>query len=268
MAEACLRTGRHYLDITGELRVFDYLAGLDGRARQAGVMLLPGMGFDVAPTDCLALYLKQKMPEAVRLSLAALSLGGGASHGTLLTVAESLPLGGAVRENGWLVSVPYAARTRQVDFGRGPRELALIPLGDLVTAFTSTGIPNIETYAVLPRRLLRLMYLVRPFIGLAGWQPVQSLLRRAVLSQPTGPTAEARQTGRSLAWGEVVDAQGRTLAALLEMPETYHLTARVLLRAAERVLAGEAQPGFQTPAMLFGADFILEFEGVSRKDLI
>jgi short subunit dehydrogenase-like uncharacterized protein len=267
MAEACLRIRRHYLDITGELRVFETLASQDERARQAGVMLLPGMGYDVVPTDCLALHLKQHMPEAVHLSLATRALGGGASHGTLLTVVESLPLGGALRQDGRLVPVPYAARTRQVDFGRGPRELALIPLGDLVTAFHTTGIPNIETYTALPRALLRGMRLVRPFVRLTGWQPVQRLLRRAVLSQPAGPTPEARHTGRSQAWGEVVDAQGRVLAARLELPETYHLTALTLLRAAEKLLAGEARPGFQTPAGLFGADFILEFEGVSRMDL-
>lgn len=38
-------------------------------------------------------------------------------------------------------------------------------------------------------------------------------------------------------------------------------------RAARRVVAGEVKPGFQTPNLAFGADYILDFDGVAREDL-
>ncbi len=93
MVDACLRTGRHYLDITGEIAVFEALAARDAEAQQEGVMLLPGVGFEVVPSDCLVAHLKQRLPEATHLTLAIGSLGGGLSHGTTLTSIEGLPPG-------------------------------------------------------------------------------------------------------------------------------------------------------------------------------
>lgn len=267
MAEACLHTQRHYLDITGELVVFEYLAGLDEQAKNSGVVLLPGVGFDIVPSDCLALYLKQRLPGAQHLMLATRSLGSGVSQGTALTVVESMHHGGAIRERGQLVKQPYATRTRQVDFGRGPRTVALFPLPDLTTAYHSTGIANIETYVYLPPAQLRLVRLLRRFTGVASLAPVQRLLRRWIKARPAGPSPEARQSGKCLVWAEVSDGQGQCLAARLITPEAYQLTAQTALRAAEKILAGMTQPGFQTPARLFGADFILEFDGVARYDL-
>lgn len=267
VAEACLRTRRTYLDITGELVVFEYLASLDEAARSAGVMFLPGVGFDVVPSDCLALYLKQNLPEAVHLALAVRSLGSGVSQGTALTVVENLAQGGAIRKNGQLIKMPYAAQVRQVDFGRGPVSVPLAPLGDLTTAFHSTAIPNIETYIHLPSTTLRWLPVVRSTAKFLDLPPIQAFLRRMIKAMPPGPTLKARLAGRSIVWGEVMDEQGRRMSARMETPEAYHLTAQAALRAVEKVLSGTVVPGYQTPARLFGADFILEFEGVTRHQL-
>jgi short subunit dehydrogenase-like uncharacterized protein len=264
MAQACLHTRRHYLDITGEIIVFEGLAALDAQARAAGVMLLPGAGFDVVPSDCLAAHLKNLLPSATHLALAIQALGGGISHGTALTMLDQLGQQGAMRQQGKLVSVPLGQETRLVDFGRGPVEAVAIPWGDVSTAYFSTGIPNIATYMAFPRRLTRLMRLGRSFGGLLRLPPLKTLARRIVKAQPAGPSAEARQTGRCLLWGEVSDAGGQRAAARLETPEGYVLTALTALRIAEKVQAGEFQPGFQTPSTAYGADFILEFENVKR----
>src|SRR6059058_4542054 len=69
MVDACLRTGTHYLDITGEVRVFEAVAARDAEAKSAGVMLLPGVGFDVVPSDCLAAHMKRRLPDAMDLKL-------------------------------------------------------------------------------------------------------------------------------------------------------------------------------------------------------
>jgi short subunit dehydrogenase-like uncharacterized protein len=166
MADACLKCGTHYLDITGEEQVFEALAARDAEARAAKVVLMPGVGFDVVPTDCLAAHLKRRLPTATRLAL-GFQGGDHMSRGTALTVLESLPHGGLVRENGILKRVPAAWRTRVIDFGNGPVKAITIPWGDVATAFYSTGIPNIEFYMAAPwgtRMLARLSRYFGPLL--------------------------------------------------------------------------------------------------------
>lgn len=266
MAEACLRAGTHYLDITGEIGVFERLARRDAEARAAGVMLLPGVGFDVVPSDCLAAHLKRRMPEAVRLALAFRALGR-LSRGTATTALEGAGRGGAVRRDGKIVPVPAAHATRQIDFGRGPVKVAAIPWGDVSTAYHSTGIPNIEVYTYVPPAALAMMRLSRFGGPLLARPPVQGLLRGVLQRQPPGPSDEERARGLSLLWGEAVDSAGRRVVSRMRTPEGYTLTALTAVLIAEKVLAGGAKPGFQTPSRAFGPDLILEIEGVEREDV-
>jgi len=265
MADACLRTRTHYLDVTGEVAVFEALAARDGEARDAGVVLLPGSGFDVVPTDCLALHLKGRLPAARRLALGFEALGR-LSQGTALTALEGLGHGGLVRRNGVLTPVPSAWRTRSIDFGQGPRKAITIPWGDVSTAWHSTGIPEIEVYMAAPwtlRLLSRASRALGPLVT-AGW--LQRLLRQQVLTGPRGPSPRERERGRAWVWGEAEDDGGRRAVSRLRTPEAYTFTARASLAAVERVLAGETPEGFQTPASAFGPDFVLGIEGVERHD--
>ena len=194
MAEACLRAGVHYLDITGEITVFEALAVRDAEAQAAGVMLLPGVGFDVVPTDCLAAHLKQRLPSATQLVLGIKTVGGRSSHGTMESAIESLPLGGKARRDGELVDVPLGTLTRQIDFGRGPRPAVAVPWGDVTTAWHSTSIPNIEVYFAWPSSM-------RWGMKAARWlQPVltTSAARRA---QRDGQVATSRPQRRPAAGG-------------------------------------------------------------------
>ena len=75
MIEACLKTNTHYLDITGEISVFELAKSYDEKAKAAGLMIMSGVGFDVVPTDCMAKYLKEKLPDATHLKLAFASIG-------------------------------------------------------------------------------------------------------------------------------------------------------------------------------------------------
>ena len=90
MIEACLRNGVHYLDITGEIGVFEMAHRYDKQAGEKGIVIMPGVGFDVVPTDCMAVYLKNKMPDATHLKLAFGNVGGGWSQGTATTMVEGL----------------------------------------------------------------------------------------------------------------------------------------------------------------------------------
>ncbi|MFO7694268.1 MAG: saccharopine dehydrogenase NADP-binding domain-containing protein, partial [Vicinamibacterales bacterium] len=186
MLEACLETGAHYLDITGEIAVFELAHGLDARARRAGVLLCPGVGFDVVPTDCLAATLKAALPDATRLAL-GFDSRGGMSPGTSRTSVEGLAQGGRVRREGRLVPVPLAWRTRRIDFGDGEKLAMTIPWGDVSTAGHSTGIPDIEVYIpASPKLVARLsrMNWIRPLLGLG---PVQSWLKNRVGRTVRGP---------------------------------------------------------------------------------
>lgn len=256
MAEACLRHGVHYLDITGEIEVFEALAALDTPAREAGVMLLPGVGFDVVPTDCLAAHLKQRLPAATHLTLAFMG-GGGFSRGTHRTMLEGLGLGGLLRRDGRIERIPAACKTRQVDFGAGGlRTTVTIPWGDVATAYHSTGIPNVETYAAMPRAQIRLLRLSRHL----GWffqsRPVQAWLRRKLDRDAPGPAAATRADTRTYVWGEALAPGGVHAAGRLTCANGYSFTARSAVAAARRVLAGDVQPGFRTPSRAFGADFL------------
>jgi short subunit dehydrogenase-like uncharacterized protein len=266
MVDGCLRAGSHYLDLTGEIPVYQTLAAQDAQARARGVMLLPGAGFDVVPTDCLALHLKQRLPSATHLTLAFQMQGpAGLPPGSQRTGIELVSYGNLERRDGRLVSPERAVKTRRIDFGQGPVEATQLPWGDVFTAFYSTGIPNIEDYAVLPKAMQRQIALTRYIQPLFKLAAVRHFFRRAV--QP-GATAEEREKTFTHVWGEVKDEQGRSAAARLHGPEAGVIwTARAALAAVQKVLAGSASPGFQTPALVYGADFVLESEGVTREDL-
>lgn len=267
MVEACLRTRTHYLDITGEIPVFETLAGRDAEARAAGIMLLPGVGFDVVPSDCLAAHVTRRLPSAHRLALGFQGLRSRPSRGTMLTVLEHLHRGGTVRRGGLLVSVPAAWKTRVIDFGRGPTDAVTIPWGDVATAFYSTGIPNIEVYSALPPGVRRLLTFSQMLGRVLRHRAALRLLMALVRLQPPGPTDAQRARGASLLWAEAEDPSGRRVASRLRGPEGYTLTALTAVAVVARVLAGQAPVGFQTPARAYGADLILEIEGVVREDL-
>ena len=265
MVDACLRSGVHYLDITGEAAVFEALAARDREAEAANVMLLPGVGFDVVPSDCLAAHLKRRLPGACRLALGFQS-SGRVSRGTATTMAENVAAGGLVRENGVLRRVPTAWKTRVIDFGTGPTKAITIPWGDLATAYYSTGIPNIEVYMAAPRGLRVAARMSRYLGWLLGSAFVQRILKQRIRAGPPGPTDQERAGGKSFLWGEVVDAAGQKAVARIRGLEGYTMTIRTALAAVERVLAGEAAPGFRTPSSVFGADFVLGVEGIVRED--
>jgi short subunit dehydrogenase-like uncharacterized protein len=266
MADACIATGAHYLDITGEIGVFEALAARNPEAKASGVMLLPGVGFDVVPSDCLAAHLKQRLPSATTLLLAFQS-SGGVSRGTATTMAENIAKGGAVRKAGRIVPVPAAWKTHMVDFGRGPVSVTTIPWGDVATAWYSTGIPDIEVYTRIGRGTRGFLLASRYLGPLLASAPVQRLLLRRIRSGAPGPSDAARARGSCRLYAEVRDPAGRMCRARLTGPEGYSLTVHSAVLALERTLAGDATPGFQTPAMAFGADFVLGIDGVRREDL-
>ena len=266
MVDACLRAGVHYLDITGEIPVFESIQARDAEAKRRGVLLLPGVGFDVVPTDCLALHLKQRLPGATSLTLAFQSKGpAGLPPGTQRTAIELLPYGIRVRRDGRLMLADDPAKTMAVDFGDGPAVADRITWGDIFTAYFSTGIPNIEVYIAVPPAFRRQLSLARTIAPLARFAPVRRMMLTTV---KPGPDAALRARTRTFVWGEASDKQGRRVAARIEGPEAgLQWTTITALGAAQKVMSGVAPAGYQTPASAFGADFVLEGKGVTRRDV-
>jgi len=263
MVEACLRLQKHYLDITGEISVFEALARHDAEAKKAGIMIMPGVGFDVVPSDCLARHLKNRLPSATNLTLAFYGLGK-ISHGTQATMTMNAGAGGAIRKNGKIVRVPSAWKTREIDFGAVKKQAVTIPWGDVSTAYYSTEIPNIEVYTVLPESNLKLLRLSRYLGWLLKTKPVQNYLQKQI--PEGGPSDEEREKGKTYLWGEASDAQGNRVESRLTCPEGYTTTVLTTLKIAEKILEGNFQIGFQTPAKCYGANLILEIEGAERSE--
>jgi short subunit dehydrogenase-like uncharacterized protein len=265
MLDACLRNGVHYLDITGEIPVFEACAARDEEARARGIMVLPGVGFDVVPSDCLAAHLAARLPDATELALAFRGMGG-LSRGTALTMAEGLGRPGAIRKDGRIVPVLPAHHTRTIDFGDGvPRLAVTIPWGDVSTAYHSTGIPNVVVYMAVHPKQLQSLKLARWLGPLFQTRFMQRKLAERIRAGRAGPSDAERARGVSLFWGEARNAAGTAVVSRLRAPEGYTLTAHTAVRVAEHVLAGRWTPGFQTPSRAYGESLVLG-DGVELTD--
>lgn len=265
MAQACLEAGVHYTDITGEYEVFERLATLDEAASKQNIMIMPGTGFDVVPTDCLAVFLKNKLPDATHLQLAFAGLSGGLSRGTRKSMIENLGSPGKIRVNGKLTSLPLGERVMEIDFGKFRRLTMCIPWGDIATAWYSTTIPNIEVYAGVSPKTLALIKYTRFLNPLLRTRAVKNLLHLQADRQ-AGPSTERILQGKSYVWGKVWNAQGKTAEARIETLNGYLLTSKTSVLIARHLLNGNFKPGFQTPAMAYGPDLILQVEGTTRTD--
>ena len=267
LIKTCLEKRVHYLDITGEIPVFQKAFQFDGKARERGVALIPGVGFDVVPTDCLAAHVHQRLPGASRLKLAVAGLLRP-SRGTLKTMLGFLPQGGWVRKNGQLEAFPLGEGKERIRFPRKTLDAYPIPWGDLETAWRTTGIPNITTYMALPGSL---MGLGGPGIRLSQKAAKSGLLQKGLMSAlrllPEGPNEKTMQTGHGYAYARVERGDGQALEAWLETPETYRFTALSCLASIEELF--RLKPvGALTPALAFGSDFVLKIDGVKRYDTL
>jgi short subunit dehydrogenase-like uncharacterized protein len=265
MVRACLDTGTHYLDITGEISVFEAVFRKHDDAVKASVSLIPGAGFDVVPTDCLAAKLARAVPDATELMLAFYARGGEISQGTRRTMIEGLPHGGAVRRDGKIVRVPAAWHSREIPFSIGNRWAVTIPWGDVSTAFRTTAIPNIRVYSAAPRRSIRILRAVRPFLGIFRIGMLRRLVERFAIRR-AGADEEQRKRSRTYLWGEARSPRA-TASMTMETPDGYTFTALSAVRGVERVLAGDVKPGAWTPAVAFGDSFVEEIEGVVVHEL-
>lgn len=259
MVDACIASRTHYLDITGEIEVFENLFARDADAREAGAVVCPGAGFDVVPTDCLAAALVEELPDATSLAL-GFDSRSGLSPGTARTTVDGLAGGGRVRRDGRIVHVPLAADVREIDFGNGRKQAMTIPWGDVATAYYSTHIPNIDVYMPMsPGRIRQVKRLnwVRPVLGLA---PVKRFLRSQA-GRVRGPDQATRARHTTHVWGEVRNAAGETRVGRVHVANGYDVTIHASLALARQLADQAPEGGAYTPSKLAGVRFVERLPG-------
>jgi short subunit dehydrogenase-like uncharacterized protein len=261
MMEACLSEKVHYIDITGEIGIMQWAFERDSQAKEADIMLMCGVGFDLVPTDCVAANLKKALPDANSLEIGFYMHGGGISHGTMSTMAINLGNGSFERMNHELVAVPLAHKGKTIDFGITQKFCISIPWGDLFSAYLSTGIENITTYTAASKFTyftLKIQKLLNPLFQSKVFKYLfQIYIDRFI----TGPSEVQNRQGRSYVWGKVKNASGETKEVILECAESYLLTALASVHIAKKILDGKYLAGYQTPSIPYGAELILEIEG-------
>ncbi len=261
MLDACLATGTHYLDITGEIAVFEAVLQRHQEAVDAGVSVLPGSGFDVVPSDCLAAMLAKALPGATSLEL-AFRMDGGVSPGTARTAIESLGSASLCRVGSTIVDVPADRRRRQVTFADGEASVTAVSWGDVATAYYSTGIPDITVYTALPGA----MGLAAAAVAIAGGASRRPGVQRAlkgVVDRLPGPSGRARRRSVGQLWGRATDGQGSTVTGTMTTPNAYTLTADAVLHVVSRLASGGIPHGALTPAQAFGPDLAAQLPGVT-----
>lgn len=262
---AAIESHVHYLDVTGEIPVLEMAAKLGPSAKKAGITLLPGVGFDVVPSDCLAAHTASRSKNPVSLKLAIKGLGGP-SRGTAKTVIEALGLGTAIRRSGIIKHIRPGSLMRNFDFGNGAEEYIAVSWGDVSTAYHSTSIGDIEVF--FPNRgPIRSMNKISRYLGPVmkmGW--LQTCLKSQVDKQPAGPTSEERDEAGAELRAEVMDENGAKFISQLTTPNGYSLTAKTAVTSAVKVMEEAIESGFKTPSLAFGANYIREFEGCRLED--
>ncbi|MFQ5527744.1 MAG: saccharopine dehydrogenase family protein [Thermoanaerobaculia bacterium] len=264
MAEACLRTGAHYLDIAGEYKVLDGLHRYESQARSRGVMILPGAAFAVAVSDALAVRVAGRLPGATRLRLGYSRFRFG-SRGSYRTAIEMLDGSVPVRRDGRLEHIPAGRLEHRFDFGAGPTVCSAIAWGDVATAHRSTGIPNVETYLdTYPWERAGLLWTR----ALAGFhRPVRALAGLWAPLFPEGPSRSQRDSERKIVVAEAEAGGGRIARSRMVTPQVYDVTADATVLLASKVLESEFEPGVRTPAQVWGESLLSELAGVSVTDL-
>ena len=260
MQAACLATRTHYLDLAGEWTVFHDSMTLDAAARAAGVMVMCGVGLTIVATDCLLALAKASWPDTVRLRL-GISRAQVITRGSVASASRLLSSEVLIRRRGELVTVPAASLTHAFDFGDGLRETVALSWADVVTGGLTTGVDDIEVYSELgwgQRASYRASAIAMRLTGVRAWRQAAGALAAA---WPPKPSEEAERDARFVIVAEALDPWRRIRRLRMRTLDGYSVSVATAAAAVERVLAGDASPGFETPARVFGPRFILERGG-------
>jgi len=266
MIQACLDTGSHYLDITGEATTIEATRKWHRAAFEKGVMLMPAAGFDVVASDCLAARVARRLPAATLLRV-GFDKSDAMSIGSLKTTLEMGGKGVLVRRGGKLGRVTPGSLTHHFDYGNGPQISCAVNLGDVSSAFYSTGISNIEAYMRATPQVWGATSANRYWGSLLGMPSWQAFMKAQSRRFSSDPTPEERNRGWGVLVAEASESQGGCERSRMRTCDVYWYTALSVVGVVEKVLGGNFDPGFKTPSLVYGPDFAFSFGGASLEDL-
>lgn len=254
LVRAAIASRTHYVDSTGEQSFIQMVFERHGRtAEHAGVALLPALGFDYAPGDCIASLAAGGHEPLDELVLAYDVEGFGMSRGTLRSALVAMKGGDVVYEDEQWRAAPGGIFRASFDFPEpiGRQQMSRYPSGEVITAphhtrtrkvtsllTTRTAAPFAAAAPLLPYTL--------PALGLVLRTPLRGLLGKAVGILPEGPPVEARRAAEFTVVAVARGADGSTRQGVVRGSDVYGLTAVTLVHAAQLVSA----PGFDRAGAL------------------
>ena len=266
MLDAVVEAGTHYVDLTGENHVIQQQLDRHEEFKAANIMVMPSVGYDVVPTDCLNVYVADQVDNPTNLTMVingnyTAAEGASASRGTMKSGLEVMGRPLLMRQKGEMVEVSALKVIHRVEDGQ-EQTLVQIPWADMMTSYVSTGVPTIEVFQLRQGEL-------------PGWLPrvAQSDFGRRILGwlidkfAPEGPPPGALETRQTRIVSTATNDAGESASAAMITPEPYLLTFHSTLIVAKRVIDGHWESGFQTVGKVYGPDLVLEVPGVSRMDL-
>lgn len=262
MLKACLNQGVHNLSLAGEIPILEELHNYHHQAKEKGVVLAVGLGFDVMPTDSMSNHLKHLLPDATHLTL-GMDGPNDMSRGSMKEFFEQIgehPFW-IRRESKLVASKP---RTTYMDFGNGQKLASTIAWGDTSSAFHSTGIPNIEVFAAISKADWLTIKTLDSLSFLFKFKTIQKLANVCIDTLLSGPNEETREKGQTFLMAEASNAAGEKIRINMRTPTGYKITYLGAVYTIEHMLNNSlTKGGYYTPAQLLGDKAICNIEGVS-----
>jgi short subunit dehydrogenase-like uncharacterized protein len=270
LVRAAIDTGTHYVDSTGEQSFIQMVFERHGAdAERAGVALVPAIGFDYLPGDCIARLAAEGHEPLEELVIAYHVDGFRLSRGTLRSAMEAMKGGGVIYEGGDWRPAPGGVFRASFDFPEPPghQTMSRYPSGEVITVPRHTQtrrvVSLLSTRTALPNAVgAELMPYLQPGFELAMRTPLRGLLQEGVRLLPEGPPEDARHAA---AWTVVADAHGedgRTSRVVARGEDVYGVTAVILVHAATLLSAPDFDgTGALAPAAAFDPVAFLNFLG-------
>ncbi|HLM25375.1 MAG TPA: saccharopine dehydrogenase NADP-binding domain-containing protein [Thermoleophilaceae bacterium] len=267
---AAVRTGTHYVDSTGEQSFMKLAFDRYGEAAERrGVALVPGMGFDYAPGDCIARLTARGREPLEEITVAYAVKGFGATRGTLRSGLGMMSEAAVVYRDGDWRPAPRNVQRGSFPFPEpvGRRAVSPYPAGEQLTVPRHTGTRKVTTLlttaSASPHPLLEpVVPYALPILGFALRTPLSGVLDKAIGALPEGPDEDARRAARFTIVAVARDLEGRAGRGVVRGTDVYGLTAVLLTHAAEQM----ASPGYDRvgplgPAAAFDPEALLNHCG-------
>jgi short subunit dehydrogenase-like uncharacterized protein len=270
LVRAAIDTGTHYVDSTGEQPFIKMVFDNHGAAAErTGVALVPALGFDYAPGDCIAGLAARGHEPLEEVVLAYAVRGFGMSRGTMRSALEIAKGGDVVYTDGDWRPTPFGVFRANFDFPEpiGRQVMSRYPSGEVVTVPHHTRTRRVvsmitaRTLAPHPTLAPILPYTL-PAAALTLRTPLRGVLNRAIGALPEGPAEAERRSAEFTIVAVARGEDGAERRGVVRGSDMYGLTAVTLVHGAELMSSpGYDRAGALGPAAAYDPEAFLNFLG-------